>query len=173
MYEQIIRVDHAGEFGANMIYRGQLDVLKNTPEGPLIQHMWDQEKEHFRKFQDELMPKYNVRATALLPLWRIAGYSLGYGTALMGKNAAMACTTAVETAIVDHYNEQLRDLLRDENGAEDNKELLEIIKKFRDEEEEHRVHGLDNGAELAPGYEIMKNVIMAGCKLAVKVSKDL
>ena len=93
MYEQIIRVDHAGEFGANMIYRGQLDVLKNTPEGPLIQHMWDQEKEHFRKFQDELMPKYNVRATALLPLWRIAGYSLGYGTALMGKNAAMACTT--------------------------------------------------------------------------------
>ena len=94
MYEQIIRVDHAGEFGANMIYRGQLDVLKNTPEGPLIQHMWDQEKEHFRKFQNELIPKYNVRATALLPLWRIAGYSLGYGTALMGKNAAMACTTS-------------------------------------------------------------------------------
>lgn len=35
------------------------------------------------------------------------------------------------------------------------------------------MHGLDNGAELAPGYEIMKNVIIAGCKLAVKVSKDL
>merc|ERR1712178_190128 len=87
-YEAIIRVDHAGEFGANMIYRGQLDVLKDTPEAPLIQHMWDQEKVHLAKFQDELIPKYNIRATALLPLWRVAGYGLGWGTAMMGKNAA-------------------------------------------------------------------------------------
>ena len=172
-YERIIRVDHAGEFGANMIYRGQLDVLKDTPEGPLIQHMWDQEKEHLRKFQNELIPNYSVRATALLPLWRIAGYGLGYGSALLGKNAAMACTTAVEEAIVEHYNEQLRDLLKEENGAETHKEILEIIKKFRDEEQEHHDHGIDNGAEMAPAYKLMKQVIMTGCKVAVKVSERI
>merc|ERR1712079_800107 len=150
-----------------------MDVLGKTKEGPLIQHMWDQEKVHFQKFQDELLPKYNIRATALLPLWRIAGYSLGYGTALLGKNAAMACTTAVETAIVEHYNEQLRDLLKEENGAETHKEILETIKKFRDEEQEHHDHGIDNGAELAPAYKIMKQVIMTGCKVAIEVSKKV
>lgn len=33
------------------------------------------------------------------------------GTALMGEKAAMACTVAVETVIVEHYNEQLRQIM--------------------------------------------------------------
>ena len=36
------------------------------------------------------------RPTALLPFWHVAGYALGAGTALLGKEAAMACTVAVE-----------------------------------------------------------------------------
>jgi ubiquinone biosynthesis monooxygenase Coq7 len=81
--------------------------------------MWDQEKVHLAKF-NELIPKYKARPSALLPLWNIAGYALGKisgrlftgemndilgaGTALLGKEAAMACTVAVESVISDHYN---------------------------------------------------------------------
>lgn len=82
--DRMIRVDHAGEFGANVIYQGQLAVLGKTPVGPVIQHMWDQEKEHLDTF-NKLIPQYRVRPSALLPIWSVAGWALGAGTALLGK----------------------------------------------------------------------------------------
>lgn len=43
MLERMIRVDHAGEYGADRIYAGQMFVLgQDKKTGPLIQHMWDQ-----------------------------------------------------------------------------------------------------------------------------------
>ena len=131
--EEIIRVDHAGEYGATKIYDGQIAIFgKNSKLGKTIQHMADQEQEHIDKF-NELILEHRVRPTALLPLWNVAGYALGASTALMGEKAAMACTVAVEKVIGEHYKEQL-DLLGD-----DHKDLKKTISKFRDDELEHRV----------------------------------
>jgi len=168
--DRIIRVDHAGELGADRIYAGQMAVLGKTSVGPVIQHMWDQEKEHRAKFE-ELIPKYRVRPTVLVPIWNIAGYVLGAGTAMIGKEAAMACTVAVETVITDHYNSQLRELIA--MGEEENKELIEVIKKFRDEEMEHHDTGLLHDAELAPAYQALSQVIKVGCKAAVYISEKV
>lgn len=66
--------------------------------------MWDQEKHHLAVF-DDMLAQNRVRPTALRPFWEAAGYALGAGTALLGKEAAMACTEAVETVIGQHYNE--------------------------------------------------------------------
>ncbi|KAJ3410153.1 hypothetical protein HDV05_004033 [Chytridiales sp. JEL 0842] len=105
MLETMLRVDHAGELGADAIYKGQMAVLGRDPKlGPLIQHMWDQEKYH-KAAMDKLVGDNRVRPTALQPLWHVAGFVLGAGTALMGEKAAMACTEAVETVIGEHYNE--------------------------------------------------------------------
>ncbi|PFX28931.1 Ubiquinone biosynthesis protein COQ7-like [Stylophora pistillata] len=82
-------------------------VLGKTSVGPTIQHMWDQEKEHLKKFEQVVAEK-RVRPTALIPLWNIAGYVLGAGTALLGKEAAMACTVAVEEVISEHYDKQYK-----------------------------------------------------------------
>ncbi|KAL7294704.1 5-demethoxyubiquinone hydroxylase, mitochondrial [Trichogramma pretiosum] len=168
MLDSIIRVDHAGEFGADRIYAGQMAILGNTASGPTIQHMWDQEKVHKEKFE-ELIKKHGVRPTALLPIWNIAGWALGAGTALMGEKAAMACTVAVEDSIVEHYNDQLRSLM--EVSDESDREILETIKKFRDEEQEHHDTGLEHGAEQAPFYQALTNVIKVGCKTAIAISK--
>ncbi|KAH1184135.1 hypothetical protein KIL84_014751 [Mauremys mutica] len=143
--DRIIRVDHAGEYGANRIYAGQMAVLGRTTVGPVIQQMWDQEKDHLKKF-NELMVTFRVRPTVLLPFWNVAGFALGAGTALLGKEGAMACTVAVEESISEHYNNQIRTLM--EEDPEKYKELLQIIKKFRDEELEHHDVGLDHNAEL-------------------------
>jgi len=171
---KILRVDHAGEFGADRIYAGQMFVLGKTDVGDLIQEMWDQEKEHKAKFE-ELLPKYRVRPTALIPLWNIAGYALGFGTALMGKEAAMACTVAVEDSIGTHYSDQLRSLLEDASrypdDPEKHKELLDIIKKFRDDEMDHHDTGLAHDAEKFPAYNLLFNVIKAGCKVAIAASE--
>jgi len=165
--EEIIRVDHAGEYGATKIYNGQIAIFgKNSRLGKTIQHMADQEQEHIDKF-NELILEHRVRPTALLPLWNVAGFALGASTALMGEKAAMACTVAVEKVIGEHYQEQL-DLLGD-----DHKDLKKTISKFRDDELEHHDIGIEHDAESAPGYKIMSKVIELGCKTAIAISKKI
>lgn len=112
--DEIIRVDHAGELGADRIYAGQMAILGNGPMGKTIGHMWEQEKEHRRQFE-QLIQQHRVRPTIMTPLWNVAGFVLGAGTALMGEKAAMACTVAVETVIVEHYNDQLRQIMDSPN----------------------------------------------------------
>ncbi len=165
--EEIIRVDHAGEYGATRIYDGQIAIFgKDSKIGKTIQHMADQEQEHIEKF-NELIIEKRVRPTALLPLWNIAGYALGAGTAMMGEKAAMACTVAVEKVIGEHYREQ-QNLLED-----DEKELKATIAKFEKDELEHHDIGLEHDAENAPGYKIMTKVIEIGCKTAIAISKKI
>ncbi|KAM8878315.1 NADPH-dependent 3-demethoxyubiquinone 3-hydroxylase, mitochondrial isoform 1-T1 [Spinachia spinachia] len=168
MLDRILRVDHAGEYGANRIYAGQMAVLGRSSIGPQIQEMWDQEKEHLKKF-NEILAENRVRPTALLPLWNIAGFVLGASTALLGKEGAMACTVAVEESISEHYNSQIRALM--EKDPERYTELLQVIKEFRDDEMEHHDTGLEHDAEKVPGYWLLKNAIQLGCKVAISVSQ--
>ncbi|XP_029179870.2 5-demethoxyubiquinone hydroxylase, mitochondrial-like [Acropora millepora] len=169
--DRILRVDHAGELGADRIYAGQMAILGKTSVGPTIQHMWDQEKEHLRKFEQIIADK-RVRPTVLTPLWNVAGFALGAGTALLGKEAAMACTVAVEEIISEHYDNQLRELLT-EGVTDENKELLDVIQKFRDEELEHLHIGEEHDAGKAPMYETLSTVIQTGCKAAIWLSERI
>ncbi|KAH9590750.1 ubiquinone biosynthesis monooxygenase Coq7 [Schistosoma haematobium] len=164
LVDRIIRVDHAGELGANRIYQGQLMVLGKSSIGPKIKEMHDQEVEHLKKFQ-ELIPIHRVRPTLLLPLWSIAGFTLGVGSALLGSKCAMACTVAVESVISEHYNNQIRELV--ESDPETYQELLQTLAQFRDEEMEHRDTGLEHDAEQAPFYNIMSQIIKAGCRASI------
>ena len=165
LVERVIRVDHAGEYGAARIYEGQLAVLGKGSAAPVIEHMLDQEKEHLATF-DKLMSERRVRPTALMPLWHVAGFALGAATAMMGEKAAMACTVAVEEAIDEHYQSQIEAL----EPYEEEAPLKETCERFREEELEHRDTGLDHGAEHTPGYEALTGAIKAGSKLAIWLS---
>lgn len=166
LVERIIRVDHAGEYGAVRIYEGQYAVLKNSDEAETIQHMKEQEVVHRDRFE-EIIATRRVRPTLLSPLWHVAGFALGAGTALLGKEAAMACTEAVEEVIDEHYQHQLDQL------GDDEKELKETIEKFRAEEVEHRDIARDKGAADAPGYEVLTGAVKAGSKLAIWLSSRI
>ncbi len=164
--EEVIRVDHAGEYGAKRIYQGQLAVLRGTRHEPTIRHMQEQEQEHLDTFS-RLIRERRVRPTALLPIWHVAGFALGAATAAMGARAAMACTVAVEEAIDEHYQAQESAL------GEDEPRLRADIARFRAEELEHRDIGLANEAELTPGYRLLSAAIKLGCKVAIKVSEKV
>lgn len=170
LVDKIIRVDHAGELGADRIYQGQLAVLGNTSVGPVIKEMWEDEKIHLETF-NKLIVQHRARPTVLLPIWNIAGFALGAGSALLGKEGAMACTVAVEAVIGDHYNSQIRDLMEDD--PEKHEELLKIIKKFRDDELHHHDTGLEHDAEKAPFYQALTQVIKIGCKGAIWISEKI
>jgi len=160
LIDRIIRVDHAGEFGAKRIYEGQLAVLRGKPEAQAIEHMYAQELEHLKAFE-KLMVERRVRPSALHPLWSAAGFALGAATALLGPKAAMACTVAVEEVIDEHYRAQSGKLGTDEAP------LKARIEKFRAEELEHRDTGLEYGAEQAPAYPLLTGAIKAGSRLAI------
>ncbi|KHJ46515.1 ubiquinone biosynthesis protein COQ7 [Trichuris suis] len=168
MLERILRVDHAGEVGADNIYSGQLLVLGGSSTGRLIQRMKTQEAHHLNKFED-LIGKHAIQPTALLPLWNVAGFALGVITASLGRQAAMACTVAVEEVIGQHYNDQIRELINDNEEA--HKELIQTLKEFRDDELEHLDCGIQNDAEKAPFYALLTWLIQTGCKSAIWISE--
>ena len=167
--ERMIRVDQTGEFGATRIYEGQLAVMGDRgPHSGEIAAMARQEVGHRERF-DALMARRGVRPTALQPLWSAAGYALGAGTALLGPEAAMACTAAIETEIDRHYSEQLDRL--EETGEDP--ELAAMIREFRDDEREHRDAALEMGAEKAPAYPLLSGLIRLGCRAAIRVSERI
>ncbi len=164
--ESMIRVDQAGEYGAVRIYAGQLAVLGRAKSAPVIRHMAAQEQQHLETFND-LMAKRRVRPTALMPLWHLAGFALGAGSALLGERAAMACTVAIEEVIDEHYADQLAQL------DDSEPELRQTVSDFRDDERQHRETGLAHGAEQAPAYEALGALVKTGSRLAIWLSKRI
>jgi 3-demethoxyubiquinol 3-hydroxylase len=166
LIDRMIRVDHAGEFGAQRIYQGQLAVLGDTPSGETIRHMKAQEDAHLVAFET-LMVERKARPTVLHPVWHVAGFLLGAGTALLGPKAAMACTIAVEEVIDEHYRRQAEQLGDDEAA------LRGTIETFRAEEAEHRELGIAHGGEEAVGYPVMRKLIRAGSRTAIWLSERI
>ncbi len=158
--ERVLRVDHAGEYGAKRIYDGQLAVLGDTEAGVAIREMAAAEADHLAWF-DRALNERGVRPTALHPFWHVAGYALGAATALLGSKAAMACTVAVEEAIDEHYQAQ------EEVLGETEPALKEVIETFHADELRHRDTALAYDAEQAPGYRTLKRAIKTGCRAAI------
>ena len=163
---RVIRVDHAGEYGARRIYQGQLAVLPPGPARTAVEHMAAQERRHLEVF-DRMMVDRRVRPTALGPLWHVAGYALGAATALLGSKAAMACTVAVEEVIDEHYARQAAALSESEG------ELKATIEAFRVDEIDHRDLGLAHGAAGAPAYPLLTGAIKTASRLAIWLAERI
>jgi 3-demethoxyubiquinol 3-hydroxylase len=81
-----------------------LSIRNSTLWHVFRQGMWEQEKKHL-VVMDKLQVQHRIRPTVLSEAAKVAGFGLGVVTALMGEEAAMACTEAVETVIGEHYDE--------------------------------------------------------------------
>lgn len=180
--DSALRVNHAGELAATLIYTAQNPpIVKAHPHlRPLMRHMYDQEAGHFKKF-NELLAKHRIRPTVMYPVWQLAATALGWSTGVLGREAAMACTEAVETEIGDHYNTQVKELLswmkdmevRGEDPGEELTELVKDIRRIRDEELEHLDHAVENDAKQANPYELLTGVIRAGCRGAIWITEKV
>lgn len=170
-YKEMIRVNQAGEFGAQVIYKGQIVAfkLKGDHESvKLVEHMKEQEDVHFDYF-DKKLKKEKIRPTAMHPVWKVGGYALGFFTALADKKAAMTCTTAVEEVIDEHYQEQIAYLDKEDGD----KDLKEKIEKFRQEELEHRDIGYEHNAQELKYFGPLSKFIKGTTKFAIAVSKKV
>lgn len=167
----MLRVDHAGEYGAVAIYRGQLAVFERQHGRERIteqlKEMAAQEEEHLDAF-NKLLNAGNVRPTALSPVWNAAGFALGAATALLGEKAAHACTEAVETVIEEHYGDQVTEL-----EAAGETELAARMAKFQEEEVAHKNLAASEGAAQAPAYPVLSALIRFGCRAAIRISEKV
>ncbi len=165
--DSMIRVDHAGEYGAVRIYAGQLAVMgQRSAISPEVERMATQEQRHLERFE-QLVQQRRVRPTLLMPLWKRAGYLLGAASALAGPRAAMAVTAAIETEIDRHYQAQRQAL------GEGDPELAQTIATFQSEEQEHRALAIDHGAHEAPGWPLLSAMVRAGCRVAIRLSERI
>ena len=168
--EEFIRVDHAGERGAIKIYEGQLLALnlfiKDKKLKEMIEEMKDHEKEHLEFFDKEIK-KRKIKPTKFLPLWDLLGVGLGFSSAIMGKKATMLCTASVEEVIDGHYQNQINQIQSDE------KDLKEKIKKFREDELDHKDIAYENGANKDGVYYFFDKIIKTGSKIAISLSEKI
>ena len=168
--EEIIRVDHAGERGAIKIYEGQLLALKTIKQDNFlkekIEKMKDHETEHLEYFEKEIQ-KRKIKPTYLLPLWDVMGVALGFGSALLGKKAAMLCTASVEEVIEDHYQNQLKKL------GDDEADLKIKIEKFKGDEINHKNIAYETGATNKGIYSLMDKIIKTGSRIAISISEKI
>jgi ubiquinone biosynthesis monooxygenase Coq7 len=100
---RILKVNHAGEYGAIRIYRAQRRVARWLHKGLVakLDEILSHEMDHCRQFR-LAMPSRQARPCRAMSAWSLGGYVLGAATALMGQNAIMACTRAVEQTVHRH-----------------------------------------------------------------------
>ena len=168
--EEFIRVDHAGERGAIKIYEGQLlalsTIINDEDLKKTIENMKEHEQEHCNFFEDEIK-KRNINPTKLLPLWDLLGLGLGFSSTIIGKKAAMLCTASVEEVIDDHYKNQIHQIEADE------KNLKNIIIKFRKDELHHKDIAYKNGANKDGVYSILDKMIKTSSRIAIRISEKI
>ena len=158
--ERIVRVDQAGEIGAQRIYNGQRFVFKllnNKKEYEIFSEMAQEEKEHLDYFNN-LAKQKNIKPSKLAPLFDIGAFAMGVGTALMGPKAAYVCTEAVEEVIEQHYNKQIDQLDKIDT------EIQKKITKFRDDEAHHKEIGNKNSDK---NHSLLKKLINKTTEAAI------
>ena len=166
---RIIRVNQAGELGAQKIYTAQKKVfefLGKYDDVKEISGMAEEEQEHLDYFNTKIKT-HNVRPTILGPVWKIGATAIGFSTAIMGSKAAYTCTEAVEEVIVEHYQDQI-DLLE---GIDP--ELQSKIKKFQQDEEGHKQTAIEHGSQQVFAYKILRQILRKTTQAAVFVAEKI
>jgi 3-demethoxyubiquinol 3-hydroxylase len=158
---RILKVNHAGEYGAIRIYRAQLWVARRLyPDvAAFLEETLAHEIRHCAMFR-EAMSQKSARPCRVMSLWGNGGLILGFFTSLLGRQGIWICTAAVESTVHKHLDDQLHFLRgRDE-------ELRSLIFSIREEEAAHMHHALVRIAARARWARLL-NAIISGCTEAV------
>lgn len=138
---KILKVDHAGEFGAINIYRSQIFVSRifRKPYVPMLEKFLADERRHLEIFWIEIQKRGGPKCKSFW-LCGLGGYAMGMLSAFMGKQGVMACTWAVESVVTTHLVEQLAYLkLAGDNAA------YEAVNAILEDEQHHRDVGNAEG----------------------------
>ncbi|MFK8031293.1 MAG: demethoxyubiquinone hydroxylase family protein [Gammaproteobacteria bacterium] len=162
-----LRSDHAGETGAVEIYRGMLAVTRDPAVREFAENHIEAERRHLEFFENWI-PKTHL--SRLLPVWRLAGWTLGAGSALFGRQAVFATIAAVESFVETHYLDQIGKLETDSRFN-----LLRTkLQEFCNEEVHHR-DDANSRADKTDGvlHRGWARLVEAGSALGVTIARKI
>lgn len=142
--QQFLKLDHLGEHIAIRIYSAQLSVCRKRSSAlvPVLSDFLVHEKAHLNVFAAELQRRGLPRCRGFELLGSM-GSALGALTALLGEQAILACTAAVETVVLRHLNRQLAEL-RDHGDWV----AVSAVESIIEDEESHRQVGAEGSGPL-------------------------
>jgi ubiquinone biosynthesis monooxygenase Coq7 len=157
----VLRVNHAGEYGAVRIYQAQRTVARLLAPDivPFLDETLTHEKRHRDRFR-ALMRARGVSPCGAMPLWGVGGYVLGFVTGLLGRTAILTCTEAVERTVHHHLDDQLKAL-----GTID-PEVSTTIREIQTEELGHLTFA-ENGLTRPTLIARLVRPVIAGSTLAL------
>ncbi len=134
--DRILRVDHAGEYGAIHIYQAQLWVARWLYHDIVdtLDDMLSHEKNHYQRF-DDLLQRRRIRHCYAIHLWALGGWLLGLVTAALGRNAIFVCTYSIESTVLQHLDHQLQYLQQHDSEA------YAAVLSIKADEEAHQALG--------------------------------
>jgi len=136
----------AGETGAVHVYKGALAASRyirplSASALEFCHEHQQTEARHLALFSN-LVPSH--KHTKLLPLWRIAGWFVGFlPTALAGSKGLYVTVEAIESFVEEHFQEQIQPLeqkMKNEMDCKNNTtpELLKVLNHCCDDEVHHK-----------------------------------
>lgn len=142
---KILKVNHAGEFGAINIYKAQLFMCNifMKQHVPMLKEFLEDEQRHRDLFWIEIQRRNGIKCKSYW-LCGVGGYFMGFISSLLGTKGIMACTWAVESVVINHLQNQLIYLSSksDIDAYNTVKSILEDEINHRDTvfpKEEHRI----------------------------------
>ena len=165
--DEILRVNHAGEYGAQVIYKNQIRFSKNNLLKEELKRISSEEKVHLEYFEQQILSN-RTRPTIMQPLWKLGGTALGIISSLLGEKYVHACTEAIESTIVDHYQQQIK-YLKKKNIKKD---LRKNIIRFCEEENQHKLNSKKKN-DKQQGTFLFKLITKNITKVAIKISKKI
>ncbi len=165
--ERVLRVDHAGEYGAINIYTAQLLIARLFYKdiAAKLEEMLAHEKVHFRTFNNLLISR-SIRSCYAIYFWAVGGFTLGLFTALIGRNAIWVCTNSIESTVLHHLEWQLGFL--QEHDSEAHAAVLSI----KGDEKSHQEFGQNNGKN-SFAYKPIFYVVRLATEFAIWLSTKL
>jgi 3-demethoxyubiquinol 3-hydroxylase len=176
--EKIIRVDHAGELGAKIIYNAQIKFTKDEKQATILRRMLLQELEHLDYFLEK-SSQIKVRPSFFNPMFSILGTVMGSISGILGKDATMGSISGIESVINNHYEKQihgLNNLLSFEiNSYERNliNEMIIKIKSFQQDEISHHDEANNIGNNSSLLYKISNKIANSVTKICVAISSKV
>lgn len=165
--ERILRVDHAGEYGAINIYKAQLFIARIFYRDIVLQleEMLSHEKVHFSTFNKILVAR-SIRRCYAIHLWAFGGFLLGLFTALIGRNAIWVCTNSIESTVLHHLEWQLDFLSKNDS------EVHQAVLSIKADEEAHQEFGQANGKSSLV-YKPIFYIVRQATEIAIWLSSKL
>lgn len=171
----------AGETGACAIYEGALAAmaLRRRVGVPLpaatanfVHDHLRAERRHLQLMESVVAP---TRRTILLPVWRVAGFVLGFvPTVTFGSEGLFLTVYAVESFVEEHYNTQIGPLK--EQGA--SPELVKLLQQCCADEVHHKEDALVRmRSHDEPHIHMLERawvrIVVGGSALAAEIARRL